>query len=287
MKNFLILVGLFQGCLVFGQDKKDTIIQKVQTDTTRLKLGKKDVIIISENGRVKKAEYNPEDEEMDADTLDAAPQSKEDEDYIEAHWAGLDLGFASMLNQAGSTSFPTHPYWQNDPAKSIYFNLNLVEHKFSIYKNYVGITTGLGFGFTQFAFNNNYIIHSNADSTYAMMDTLSTYSKNKLKASYLQVPLMLEFCTSDNDDKNFYLLAGVVGGVRMTSKVKREGTTNDKDFEVKNKGTYGLNPFKLDATVRMGYNDWGAFVTYGLIPVFDTQKTEAVHPLTFGLSYNF
>ena len=38
----------------------------------------------------------------------------------------------------------------------------------------------------------------------------------------------------------------------MTSKLKRKGEFDGKEFEQKEKGTYGLNPFKLDATARMG-----------------------------------
>jgi len=60
-----------------------------------------------------------------------------------------------------------------------------------------------------------------------------------------------------------------------------------KEFQEKLKGTYGLNSFKLDGTVRLGYGSWGAFASYSLLPLFDTAKTTEVYPLTFGLSLNF
>ena len=69
--------------------------------------------------------------------------------------------------------------------------------------------------------------------------------------------------------------------------MKQIGEMDGKQFEYKRKGTYGLNPFKVDATVRMGYGSWGAFATYALLPMFEDGKTTAVHPLTFGLSLNF
>jgi hypothetical protein len=43
----------------------------------------------------------------------------------------------------------------------------------------------------------------------------------------------------------------------------------------------------LDAAMRMGYGNWGAFATYSLLPLFETSKTTEVFPLTFGLSINF
>lgn len=281
-KIILFPVFVFYFLNSFAQEAEQ---KNVDTDTTRFKLGKSQVIVIGENGKGKKVEYSSKNEEQDIDTVDASP-SEAEQIHNEAHWAGMDLGFGVLLNSNGNTNFGKHDYWNNDPAKSIAFNLNLLEHKFSIYKSYIGITTGLGFGFTQVAFKNNYLLQSSKDSLFATIDTTANYSKNKLRASYLQVPLLLEFCSSQDED--FYLAAGVVGGVRLTSKVKRIGKELDgKEFEIKNKGTYGLNPFKLDAMVRFGYADWGAFASYSLLPVFDTKLTDEIHPFTFGMTLNF
>jgi hypothetical protein len=269
-KILLIPVFFFAWLLSHGQEKE----KSTEPDSTRMNIGTTEIIFVNH--------------ELALDTIDASPTEIEREKN-EAHWAGLDLGFNMLLNNQNTTNFGAHDYWQNDPAKSINFNLNLLEHKFSIYKNYVGITTGLGFGFTQIGFKNNYILQSTKDSLFAISDTMVNYSKNKLRAAYFQVPLLLEFCSSADDDKNFYLAAGVVGGVRMTSRTKQIGKEvgSGKEFELINKGTYALNPFKLDAAVRMGYENWGVFASYSLLPVFDTKMTDEIHPFVFGLSYNF
>ena len=247
-------------------------------DTTRMNFGKMELIVVEHPGDV--------GNEEPSDTIDASP-SDEEAEKNEAHWAGLDLGVSVLMNNNYGTNFDNNPYWENDPAKSWNFGLNLMEHKFKIYKQYVGLTTGLGFNFTQIGFNNNYVLKTTTDSIYAEVDTVYNYTKNKLRAAYLQVPLLLEFNTSTDDDKNFYLAAGVVGGVRIASKIKREGDLNGKAFEENVKGHYALNSFKLDATVRLGYSDWGAFATYSLIPLFETGKTVEVHPFTVGLTHNF
>lgn len=248
-------------------------------DTTRINLakGKMEIIIVDKSGS---------DTET-IDTIDAAPDKKRSKQHYEAHWAGLDMGFNVMMNNAMKTDFDPYNYWENDPARSMTWNLNILEHKFKIAGPYVGITTGLGFSFTQLAFKDNYVLFSSSDTLFASIDTLSVYSKNKLRANYLTVPLLLEFCTNADEDKSFYLAAGVVGGVRLSSKVKRAGEFEGKEFKQQEKGVYGLNPFKLDATVRMGYGSWGAFASYSLMPLFDTSKTVEVYPLTFGLSLNF
>ncbi|MFT6923468.1 MAG: hypothetical protein ACJA1C_002481 [Crocinitomicaceae bacterium] len=257
-----------------------TIIEEGEgePDTTKMKVGNKEIIIITHPNE----DFNLDSED---DSDDESPKRKEKSD---AHWAGVDLGFTMLMNENFNTDFAITPYWKNDPAKSTVWNLNVLEHKFNFGTPFVGLTTGLGFSFTSVAFRDDYIINSSADSLFAVVDTVNTYSKNKLKASYLTIPLLLEFNTSTNSDKNFYLAAGVVGGVRMTSKIKRNGELTDgKEFEEREKGTYSLNPFKLDAALRMGYGSFGVFANYSLLPLFESGKTVEVYPLTFGLSLNF
>lgn len=246
-------------------------------DTTRFNIGNSEVIVISRGGDASKIKVEQ------IDTIDAAPKKTR---KTEAHWSGLELGFNNNLSAAGNTSFPGYPYWENDPAKSIYFNLNLFEKKFRIIKEYVGLTTGLGFNFNSFAFKNNYELIDTVDMVYAKIGS-TTYTKNKLKASYLQLPLMLEFNTNANNNKGFYAAAGVIGGVRIGSKIKREGEINGREFQEKTKGTYSLNPYKLDATARLGYKNIGVFANYSLVPLFESSKTVGVYPLTFGLTMGF
>ena len=249
-----------------------------EPDTTRMNVGNHEVIIITKGDK-------DEDFDLEFDEDGANQQPKKQKG--EAHWSGLDLGFTMLMNDQFESTFENHPFWQNDPARSQVWNLNLMEHRFDLGTPYVGLTTGLGFSFTSVAFRDNYVLTANADTVFASIDTVNFYSKNKLKASYLTVPLLLEFNTSTDANKSFYLATGVVGGVRLTSKIKRKGEFNGKEFEQKNKGTYGLNSFKIDATARLGYGDWGAFANYSLLPLFDTGKTVEVYPITFGLSYNF
>ena len=249
-----------------------------EPDTTRINVGGKEVIIISPG----EVEVSTNEE---GDTIDAAPDEDE-HNSIEAHWAGLEFGPTLLLNDAMKSSFPNDPQWENDPGKSFSWNLNVFEHKFRIYKNYIGVTTGLGINWTQVGLK-QYILNTNADSLWVTTDTIETYNKNTLRAIYLTAPVMVEFCSSEDGDEGFYLAAGVIGGVRIGSSVKRKIDTDKRDLKEKFKGTYALNAFRLDAAVKMGYNDWGVFANYNLLPMFDTDKTAEVYPLTFGLTYNF
>lgn len=264
-KVYLIALSFLFIAPTFSQEEEES-----KSDTTRINLGNKEVIFVGH-----------EDEEGgDICIEDCSKRS-------EAHWAGVDFGFTMLMNDQFQNKFDNHPYWNNDAARSQVWNLNILEHKFNIAKQYFGITTGLGFSFTSVAFKDNYVLSSTPDTLTAFIDTVNTFTKNKLKATYLTVPLLLEFNNKMNSNKSFYLAAGVVGGVRLASKIKRKGEFDGKEFTNKEKGRYGLNAFKVDGVVRLGYSDWGAFASYSLLPLFDDGKTVDAYPLTFGLSFNF
>lgn len=274
--TILITLSLLMTLPILAQE--DVEKEEVKSDTTRMNVGNKEFIIISHGEELTEEDYQI----INGDTIINKKKKRS-----EGHWAGVDFGFATLMNNGFENKFEDNPYWQNDPARSQTWNLNLLEHKFNFGTPYVGLTTGLGFSFTSVAFKNNYVLAEGPDTLFAVIDTVNVYSKNKLKASYLTVPLLLEFNTNADSDKSFYFAAGVVGGVRMTSKIKRKGEFEGKKFEEKEKGRYGLNAFKLDATVRMGYNDFGIFASYSLLPLFDNGITAEIYPLTFGLSLNF
>lgn len=280
MKKGFLLAGLVLGMMsLHAQEKKDP-------DTTRINIGENEVLIVK---KPKGTIVVKGDEELsELDTLNAAPEEDDEKDYSnDGSWAGIDFGVTMLMNNSFQSSFPGNPQWENDPARSFYWNWNMFDRRINIYKEYVGITTGLGLNFTQIGLKNNYMLQENDTSLWVIQDTLSTFTKNKLRGTYLQIPLLLEFNTNSDPDKSFHVLAGVVGGVRVGSAIKRIREVNGDESKEKLKGTYGLNPFKVDATVRMGYNNWGLFASYSLLPLFDTDKTVEVYPLSFGLSLSF
>lgn len=280
MKKGLILAGYLLGTIsLFAQENKEP-------DTTRINIGENEVLIIKKSkGAVV---LNEEGVVIDADTVDASPDDDTEKEYSnDGNWSGIDFGVTMLMNSAFQTSFPGNPQWENDPARSFYWNWNMFDRRINIYKEYVGITTGLGLNFTQIGLRNNYMLQENDTTLWAIQDTLATFTKNKLRGTYLQVPLMLEFNTHSDPEKSLHILAGVVGGVRVGSAVKRIREMNGDETKEKIKGTYGLNPFKLDAALRMGYDNWGVFASYSLLPLFDTDKTVEAYPLSFGLSFTF
>lgn len=268
------------GCLfLFNFHAQEETTKSEPADTTRVNLGKIELIIVDR-------EPDTEDSEVEWNDSTDIEEPKEHRDN-EPHWAGLDFGFNALMLSDFSTPGAPYDYLRNDVSRSQVWNLNFMEHKFKIVKEYVGITTGLGLNWTQVGFRNNYILTTANDSTFAVMDSTNSYDKNKLRGLYLTAPLLLEFNTNKDNDEGFYFAAGVVGGYKLGSKYKLYQIENKEETLYENRESYNLNPFKLDATVRLGYKSFGAFASYGLVSLFEKGATQDVYPLNMGITLNF
>ena len=99
-------------------------------------------------------------------------QSGTEKVIYDAHWAGFDFGFNTMMSSPFKRDFDANPYWENNIANSIQFNMGIWEYKIPIVRQYLGITTGMGFSISSYSFKNdamNYTLQYTADTTYAQV----------------------------------------------------------------------------------------------------------------------
>jgi hypothetical protein len=278
MKKYTVCIFLFFSLISFSQEKETE-----KNDSTRLVIGNKVYTIFHKKGAI---------DRIDVDVKDTTTKKKSDLPEVKApvyskygHWGGMDFGSTVLLNSQGKEEFTSQSFLENDPAKSFYISLNLLEHKFPIVNNYVGFTTGIGFDWKKIGLKNNQLLNVNADSVWVTTDPKYVYTKNFLRVTYLTLPLFLEFNTRKDPSKSWFFLVGVVGGMRLGSKFIQK--MEDKSHHIENKfvGDYALNPFKFDASVRLGYKNMGLFTSYALIPIFDQKHLEQAYPFTFGISW--
>lgn len=282
MKNIvLIFVALFSTQLMVAQE-----LEPAKKDTTKIAVGDLKLVLVNDEkvGASVSTEDDDEDEPMTDQELKSAL----------TFWSGVDAGVNILLDKNNSTDFTNEHEWLDlDYSRSMSWSFNLVDAKIRLVKDYVGIYTGLGLTYNSYGLKENVRLLANNDSTYANIiptdraDSLGGYipfTKNKLRASYLRIPLMLEFNTSLDPERTFHVSAGVIGGWNMgtINKVKYEEDGND--IKNRSKGDYNLTPFTLDASVRVGYRNFTLFANYGLTPLFEDGKGPEVYPLTVGLS---
>lgn len=249
----------------------DTLRQTITVDnggdTTRIKLRNKTIVIIEVND-------DEDDEKGDRNG--------------EGHWAGFGINTNGFLNADGKIATgDAAGFLELDHARSIGFNFNLVEKRFPIFREYVGLTTGLGIQWNRFALKNNVDVMVSADSTYGVENTTVDYKKNVLRSTYLQIPLLLEITTNKDNDKAWHISAGVVGGIRIGSSLKTKWEDAGKTNKDRVKSNYNFNPFEAHATAIVGYGDISLYVNYGLTQVFEKDKGPNYAPVSAGILLNF
>ncbi len=269
-KLTVILTAVFLATGVFAQEKKDT---------STIFIGKTKIIIISEDEKV---------EFKDKDTIDIDISDTTKCNKYNGHWAGIDLGLNGYLNNANSMDLTgSGKFMSLNQAKSWTFSLNFAEFNIGIVKKYVGITSGFGLQFNNYRLNSdNRLIGDSADLTY-FTDTIK-YKKNKLLATYLTLPLLLEFQLPVNHKKDWlHLSVGVVGALRVGTHTKQVFDLNGNDNKEKQRDDFHLSPFQYGLTGRLGYNDMSVFVNYSLSSLLRNGEGPELYPWSAGISFSF
>ncbi len=205
------------------------------------------------------------------------------------HWSGIDLGVNFIVNENNSTNLGEGNEWLDlQYERSLSWRFNLLEHKVKLIDEYVGLVTGLGLTYNSYGFRREVTVFSNTkalpDTTFGVIDSVIQFNKTKLRVTYVHVPLMLEFNTSKNPKRSFHVAAGVIGGWKISSITKQKFESEGTEHIVRRSQDFNLTPWTLDATARVGYRNFTAFITYGITPLFKDGKGPEVYPVTVGIT---
>jgi hypothetical protein len=257
----------------------DSVKTSNDSDTTRIQLGGTKILIV--------------EDQKDSTDVDWTSEDMGGSDKPEmAYWSGLDLGINILRTESGSTLLEGDSKWLDlDYARSRSVSWNILEKRIPIVKEYVGLVVGAGVTWNSYGLQKNVRIVSNTtaipDTTFGIVDTTMKYAyeKNKIRMSYLKVPLLLHFNTSKDEDRNFHIALGVIGGWNMGTIWKTEYSYEGADHRDRTKADFNTTAFTADLTARIGYRDFGFFGTYSLTPLFDTGRAAKVFPMTVGISF--
>lgn len=251
-------------------------IDTEDNDTTTVHLGKKRIVIIG--GEEKEDHDIDVDVDFNNDHLDHKDKKSR------SHWMGLDLGFNGYFDSDFHTSLPDkYDFLELNTGKSVAVNLNFYAHDFKIYKRYLMFTTGIGMSINNYRFTSDSTLIPKLDSVAISNDTLSL-TKNKLAVSYVTVPLLLQFNSSKDYKKSFHVGTGVLLSYRIESHTKQVYTLDGDKKKNKLHDDFNLNPFRAEATLRIGYRGYTLFGNYALTELFNSGDGPELHPFTIGIS---
>lgn len=270
MKTTLIIIAaLLSGGIAMAQG---------EPDTTRITFGGKQIIIVGNDTTM-----------IDIDDPDSEGKAGRFGGDL-TYWSGIDVGINLPMNGNFQNNFNAQ-HLNTDPSQSFVYSWNFAEQRIRIIKDYFGIVTGLGFTNSRYGFDNDRMrLQSNSDSTWGVTDTtlFTGFTKNQLRVNTLNIPILFQINTSKNENNNFHLSFGAIGGVRIGSNVKyKYDLASGGDTKNKEKGKFNLNPFQVLGTVRMGYKDFGLFANYDILSLYEKDKSELAYPFQFGASFHF
>jgi len=254
---------------------KINILDNSNNDTTSIRVGRRNIEIIEDGGKTDVSIHRIERDENDERRWKRGK-------HFNGHWAGFELGFNGLAEKDYSLyENPDDDFMELDQPKSMEVNLNFVEYNI-VLDNCIGLVTGMGFSMNNYRFDNDLTLSKGDDGIIHPLSLEGQkVEKSKLTASYLTVPLLLEFQIPVNGRSNrLFISGGVIGGINLGSHTK----VKYDDSKEKDRGSFNINPFKCAATVRAGLKDLSLYASYGLTPLFKNNKGPELFPFSIGIS---
>lgn len=243
-------------------------MNSVESDTTRISWGKKKILIIGD-----KAENM-----WNKDSLKNRRRNK----MVDVHWAGFELGFNGLVND--DYEMPSEGNWYDlNFGKSVAVNINFFDIDFPLYSNYIKAFTGLGLSYNNYRFRKDFTLISSEKQIAVQFDSIS-YTKNKLTMSWLTVPLMIEFNTSQYNSKSLHLAAGMTFSYMIGSHTKHVYYEGSEKVKTKEFNDFHLTPFRYELSARIGFSNYTLFANYALSELFRDKQGPVLHPWSFGIT---
>jgi hypothetical protein len=165
--------------------------------------------------------------------------------------------------------------------KSTNVNLSYVNY-FKVYKNFIQFSAGVGIDWNNYRFSKNITLSPKADSMNLVVDNIN-YSKNKLMAEYVTVPLQLHFACKPNRKGD---MLGIAGGVELGYLLNgRQKQISEENGKQKIDDDYNLADLRLGYTLCANYGNTGIYAKY--YPTSTFKETQGPNLNTFCIGFKF
>ncbi len=300
MLSFILFVCIFSDAIAFETAENDTTVYfRNKTIQIEDSIGQMRVKVFDQQGE----EYKPVYEGVFSDgksyekwtvieeigiQLPFMTKPKSKRKYtMEPHWAGIGWGFANIADQQYNINNINGVSLKSESSNEFFFNL--IEKILPIYRNNLGLTTGLGFNWRNYFFDANQHFTEVAGVTIVENAPAGTeYEYSRLRTFYINVPLLLEWQPTFGKSQKFFVSAGVVGGVNTsaTHKLKYKDVSDNTIRKITGKGL-NIAPVTLDFLGQIGYGSWNVYAKYSPFSMFQSQKGPEMRSVSVGAMLNF
>lgn len=222
---------------------------------------------------------------------------------ISTNWGIVDIGFTNFIDKTNYSSATSGQYLLNRPgsnfplnasdlqlraSKSANVNIWIFMQRLNLVKHHVNLKYGLGLELNNYRYRADISFKEAGVSPYnsataiqhafIIRDSIS-FSKNKLAADYVSVPLLLNFCSNPgNPKRGLSFSAGISAGYLYSQRNKQESKERGKQ---KNKGEYDLQQFKFSYIAELGFGPIRLYGSYSPKSIFVNGLD--MHPYSFGI----
>lgn len=164
--------------------------------------------------------------------------------------------------------------------KSINFNIWLMMQRLNIYKHKLNLVYAIGLEMNNYRYTRN-ITYVPGYTAKIIRDSVN-FSKNKLFAEYLSVPVMLNYTSNPaRPNRAFKMSFGVMGGYLVKARTKQ---ISEERGKVRKVDDFNLNKWRLALTGEIGYGPVKLYGNFGLTPLHDYGLEQ--YPFSVGLRFN-
>ena len=206
---------------------------------------------------------------------------------MEPHWAGIGWGFANITDQNYKLNNINGVSLKSESSNEFFFNL--IEKIIPLYRNNLGITTGLGFDWHNYFLDmNTHLLEVNGVTDVNPALTGVVYEYSRLRTFHITVPLMLEWQPAFGKNQKCFMSAGVIGGVNTFAsyKVKYKDANGNDITTVESEGM-NVAPLSLDFCGQLGYGTFSLYAKYSPFSVFQSEKGPNIRTVSLGAVLNF
>ena len=234
-----------------------------QTDTTKKSTPQEGDTIRIGNITIIKDGKNDPDNDSDEDVR-VERRKKHKPSNLSTNWWIVDLGISQFSDNTNYTHAATTGFLApgiNEESfnlrngKSINVNIWVFMQRLNMVKHFVNLKYGLGIEMNNYRFTENIRFTEN-NTPRVMMDAID-YSKNKLAADYVTLPMLLNFNFTPERKRGFGLSAGASVGYLYNSRQK---TIGGPDGKKKEHDDFNLEKWKLS---YIGEMQLGPIKLYG------------------------
>ncbi len=183
----------------------------------------------------------------------------------------LEFGYLTSINE-NSVDDKLNP----SSGKSWFSNVNWIRQTINLSHNKFFLSYGLNQNSNSINYSNKQQVQYIDNNGYLQtkIDTINHYKRNRFVASYIAIPVLLEY-HSKND--KFKLAAGVEFGFNGKSVIHQKGNRTEGNFTQTNRYDLKVNPTQINALLKVQVEHIAIYARYSVTEMY---KDNAYAPNT-------